>query len=131
MLVFSLFFMIYKQTKLKIVDNSGAKVVKVFHLLGYSSTQNYSRIGDLVLGSVTKYKANKKVVKKQLCKVIVVASKKNFIRKNGHFIKFDENRGVLVSDAKKILGTRVFGPLPKEIRQSSNSRLASLVKKVV
>jgi len=56
---------IYKQTKLKIVDNSGAKFIKVFHLLKYSSSQKYSQSGDLVLGSVLKYKANKKINKKQ------------------------------------------------------------------
>jgi large subunit ribosomal protein L14 len=123
--------MINKQTKLKIVDNSGAKIVKVFHLFGYSSTQNYSKIGDLVLGSVLRFRANKKVVKKQLCKVLIITTKKSIFRKNGNFIRFDENRGVVVSDVKKVLGTRIFGPLSKEIKVGHYSRLASVVRKVV
>jgi large subunit ribosomal protein L14 len=123
--------MVNKQTKLKIVDNSGAKIIKVFHLFGYTSTQNYSKIGDLVLGSVVKFKANKKVEKKQLCKVLIITTKKSIFRKNGNFIRFDENRGIVVSDMKKVLGTRIFGPLSKEIKMSSYSRLASVVKKII
>src|SRR4051794_25151901 len=121
--------MINKQTKLKIVGNSGAQVIKVFHLFGYASSQNYSKIGDLVLGSVVRFKANKKVDKKQLCKVLVITTKKSIFRKNGNFIRFDENRGILISDFKKALGTRIFGPLPKEIKMSLYSRLASVVRK--
>jgi large subunit ribosomal protein L14 len=123
--------MIHKQAKLKIVDNSGAKLVKVFHLFGYSSTQNCSKAGDLVLASVVRFKANKKVEKKQLCKVLVSTTKKSVYRKNGNFIKFDENRGIIVVDSKKILGTRIFGPLLKEIRGGCYTRLASMVKKVI
>lgn len=123
--------MIHKQSKVKIVDNSGAKLAKVFHLFGYSSTQNYSKVGDLVLGSVLRFKANKKIIKKQMCKILLVTTKKSVFRKNGTFIKFDENRGIIVADTKKILGTRVFGPLVKEVRGGSYARLASMVKKVI
>nr|YP_009350067.1 50S ribosomal protein L14 [Spongospora subterranea]AIK19931.1 50S ribosomal protein L14 [Spongospora subterranea] len=123
--------MLYKQTKLKIIDNSGAKLIKIFHNIGYSSPQNYSKIGDLVLGSILKYKANKKIVKKQLCKALIIASKKGLHRKNGNFIKFDENRGILVTDSKKLLGTRIFGPVSKEIRRGTYSRLLSITKKIV
>ena len=123
--------MVYKQTKLKIVDNSGAKFIKIFHLLKYSSSQNYSQSGDLVLGSVLKYKANKKINKKQLCKVLIITSKKNVFRKNGNFIKFDENRGVVVVDSKKLLGTRIFGPVSKEVKRGTYSRLLSITKKIV
>jgi large subunit ribosomal protein L14 len=121
---------IYKQTKLKIVDNSGAKFIKVFHLIKYSLSQNYSQSGDLVLGSVFKYKANKKINKKQLCKVLVVTSNKNIFRKNGNFIKFDENRGVIL-ETRKLLGTRVFGPVSKEVKRGTYSRLLSTTKNIV
>ena len=122
--------MIYKQTKLKIVDNSGAKLIKVFHLVKYPSSQNYSQSGDIVLGSVNKYKVNKKVNKKQVCKVLVITSKKNILRTDGNFLKFDENRGVVL-EKNKLLGTRIFGPLSKEVKRSSYSRLLSLTKKLV
>jgi large subunit ribosomal protein L14 len=123
--------MIKKQTRLRIVDNSGAKVIKVFHLFGYFSTRSYGKIGDLVLGSVVRFRVNKKVEKKQLCKVLILTTKKGLYRKNGTFIKFDENFGVVVSDAKKMLGTRIFSPLPKELKSGCYPRLASMVKKVV
>jgi len=121
---------IYKQTKLKIVDNSGAKFIKIFHILKYSSSQNYSQSGELVLGSIIKYKVNKKVDKKQIRKALVITSKKNIFRKNGIFIKFDENRGVLI-DNNKLLGTRIFGPISKEVKRGIYSRLLSVTKKLI
>lgn len=123
--------MIYKQTKLKIVDNSGAKFIKVFHLLKYPVSQNYSCSGDLVLGSVLKYKTNKKINKKQLCQVLIITSKQNKFRKNGNFIKFDESRGVILIGMKKLLGTRIFGPLSKEVKRGAYSRLLSITKRII
>ena len=72
------------------------KFIKVFHLIKYSSSQNYSQSGDLVLGSVINYRVNKKVTKKQIYKVLIITSTKNIYRNNGICIKFDENRGVLI-----------------------------------
>jgi large subunit ribosomal protein L14 len=122
--------MIYKQTKLKIVDNSGAKIIKVFRLLKYPSSQNYSQSGDLVLGSIISYKVNKKVNKKQIYRVLIITSKKNIHRNNGICIKFDENRGVLV-DENKSVGTRIFGPVSKEIKRGSYTRLLFVTKKLI
>lgn len=122
--------MIYKQTKLKIVDNSGAKIIKVFQLLKYPSSQNYSQSGDLVLGSIISYKVNKKVSKKQIYRVLIITSKKNIHRTNGTCIKFDENRGVLV-DENKSVGTRIFGPVSKEIKRGSYTRLLFVTKKLI
>ena len=110
------FIMVYKQTKIKIVDNSGAKFVRVFQLLKYPSSQNYCQSGDLVLGSIVSYKVNKKVSKKQMFKVLLITSKRNVQRTNGVFIRFDENRGVLV-DGNKSVGTRIFGPVSKEVKK--------------
>lgn len=122
--------MIYKQTKLKIVDNSGAKFIKVFHILKYSSSQKYSQSGELALGSIIKYKVNKKVDKKQIRKVLIITSKKNIFRKNGIFVRFDENRGVLI-DNNKLLGTRIFGPISKEVKRGAYNRLLSITKKLI
>ena len=123
--------MIYKQTKLKVVDNSGAKFIRVFHLLKYPVSQNYSCSGDLVLGSVLKYKANKKINRKQLCRVLIITSKQNKFRKNGNFVKFDENRGIVLVDIKKLSGTRIFGPISKEVKKGIYSRLLFITKKIV
>jgi len=123
--------MIYKQTKVKITDNSGAKVVKVFHLCGYSAYHNCSSSGELVLGSVISYKAGSKIIKKQICQVLLVTSKKNVFRKNGSCIKFDENRGIILSDSKKLLGTRIFGPISKDVKRKQNTRVLSLISKSI
>lgn len=122
--------MIHKQTKLKITDNSGARFIRVFHLIKYSSSQNYSKSGDLVIGSIIKYKINKKISKKQICKVLITTSKKNTLRKSGIFIKFDENRGVLI-ETKKLVGSRIFGPVSKEVNKGNYNRLLSITKKLV
>lgn len=122
--------MIYKQTQLKIVDNSGAKVLRVFHLLRYPSSQNYSKSGDLVLGSIIKYKVNKKVSKKQIYKALIITSKKNVFRKNGISVRFDENRGVLF-DESKMIGTRVFGPVSKGVKRDFYNRLLVTTKKLI
>lgn len=122
--------MVYKQTKIRIVDNSGAKFVRVFQLLKYPSSQNYCQSGDLVLGSVISYKVNKRVSKKQIFKVLLITSNKNMQRTNGTFIKFDENRGVLV-DENKSVGTRIFGPVSKEVKRRTYTRLLFITKKLI
>ena len=123
--------MIYKQSTLMICDNSGAKLVRVFHLYRYPSSQKYSCNGDVVLGSVIKYKAHKKMVKKQICKVLLTTSKQNRFRKNGNLVRFDKNGGVVLLKNDKLLGTRVFGPVSKDIRRGSYSRLLSLAQTVI
>lgn len=122
--------MVYKQTKIKIIDNSGAKFVRVFQLLKYPSSQNYCQSGDLVLGSIISYKVNKKVSKKQIFKVLLITSNKNIQRNNGTFIKFDENRGVLVAESK-LVGTRIFGPVSKEVKRRIYTRLLFITKKLI
>lgn len=124
--------MVYKQTKLKIVDNSGAKLIKIFHLLKYTLSHKYSISGDVVLGSIKKYKANKKLVKKQICTSLIITSKKNVLRKGGNSIKFDETRGILLTrDCTKLVGTRFFGPITKEVRRGAYSRLLSISKSII
>jgi len=122
--------MVYKQTKIKIVDNSGARFIRVFQLIKYSSSQNYCQSGDLVLGSIISYKVNKKVNKKQVCKALLITSKKNIQRGNGTCIRFDENRGILF-DGNKSLGTRIFGPVSKEVKKRVYTRLLFVTKKLI
>jgi len=119
--------MIQKETKIKIFDNSGAKILKCFHLANYSK-KKYNKMGNIVLGSVVKYKSNRKIIKKQICKTLISTSKKQFLRKNGNFIKFDENRGIILSDNNALMGTRVFGPVVKEVKKVNNVKLGSAVE---
>lgn len=119
--------MIKKETKVKIFDNSGAKVLKCFELAGYSK-KKYNQMGDFVLGSVIKYKSNKKIIKKQICKSLIITSKKQLLRKNGNFIKFDQIRGVILSENNDLLGTRVFGPVAKEVKKKKATKVLSIIK---
>lgn len=117
--------MIYKETKIQIADNSGARKVRCFQLARYSKKKS-SRSGQVILGSVIKYKFNRKVVKKQLCQVLLTTSKKNMRRKSGLFLKFDVTQGILVTKDGKLVGTRVFGPI-SNTRNLQNIKLSSVV----
>jgi large subunit ribosomal protein L14 len=101
--------MIQKGTKIQIADNSGARIVRCFQLARYSK-KKYSKLGQIIFGSVIKYKFNRKVFKKQLCSVLMTTTKKNSRYKQGIFLKFDLNQGILVTKDKKLLGSRIFGP---------------------
>ncbi len=122
--------MVFKETKIQISDNSGARLVRCFQLLRYVKKKS-SRPGQVVLGSVIKYKFNRKVVKKQLCYVLLVTSKKNLRRKNGNFLKFDNTQGVLVTKDNSLIGTRVFGPVVSEVKSFKSSKLVSAVSSFI
>jgi large subunit ribosomal protein L14 len=122
--------MIYKQSRLKIVDNSGVTSIRVFQIEKYSISQCYGQSGDLVLGSILKYKVNKKVQRKKICKVLIVTSKKLSFRVNGMGIRFDENRGVLTDDLT-LVGTRVFGPISREVRKGVYRKVIFSTKQLV
>jgi len=117
--------MIYKETKIQIADNSGARKVRCFQLARYSKKKS-SRSGQVILGSVIKYKFNRKVVKKQLCQVLLTTSKKSIRRKSGLFLKFDVTQGILVTKDGKLVGTRVFGPI-SNTGNLQNIKLSSVV----
>lgn len=123
--------MVLKQTKIKIVDNSGAKIIRVFHLTNCPLRPRSSSVGDVVLGSLLKYRSNKKVIKKQQYRVLIVTAKINTLRRNGTYARFDETRGVVINASQKLVGTRIFGPISKVVRYKSTTRLASLAYKVI
>ncbi len=111
--------MIQPRSIVKIADNTGAKVGRIFKVLG-SSKKRYAQIGDIVVLSVQKAEPRKAVKKKDVLKAVVVRQRKAFRRKDGSYIKFDENAVVIVAQAKKeynAVGTRVFGPIPRELSE--------------
>ncbi|MBA3550823.1 50S ribosomal protein L14 [Patescibacteria group bacterium] len=111
--------MIQPRSIVKIADNTGAKVGRIFKVLG-SSKKRYAQIGDIVVLSVQKAEPRKSVKKKDVLKAVVVRQRKAFRRKDGSYIKFDENAVVIVAQAKKeynAVGTRVFGPIPRELSE--------------
>ncbi len=123
--------MIQPETKVKITDNSGAKIGKVFKVLG-SSKKRYARIGDLVVLSVKSAEPRKAVKKKDVVTAVVVRQTKPFRRKDGSYIRFDENSVVIVDKEKKEpKAGRIFGPIPREIGELGYQKIISLAPEVI
>lgn len=123
--------MIQPQTTVKITDNSGAKIGVVFKVLG-GSKRRYARIGDIVVLSVKSAEPRKQVKKKDVVRGIVVRQKQPFRRKDGSYIRFDENAVVLVEkDKKEPRAGRIFGPIPREIAERGYQKIVSLAPEVV
>jgi large subunit ribosomal protein L14 len=125
--------MIQPRSIVKIADNTGAKIGRIFKVLG-SSKKRYAEIGDLVVLSVQKAEPRKQVKKKDVLKAVVVRQKKPFRRKDGSYIRFDENAVIIVVQAKKEfnpVGGRVFGPIPREITEKGFQSITSLAPEVV
>lgn len=123
--------MIQPQSIVQITDNSGAKIGRVFKVLG-GSKKRYAEIGDVVVLSVQKAEPRKQVKKKDVLQAVVVRQKKAFRRKDGTYIRFDENSVVILDKGKKEpLAGRIFGPVPREIQELGYQKIASLAPEVL
>ncbi len=123
--------MIQPQTIVKIADNTGGKIGRVFKVLG-GSKKRYARIGDIVVLSVQVAEPRKSVKKKEILHAIVVRQRQPFRRKDGSYLRFDENAVVIVEKQKKEpKGGRVFGPIPREISEAGFQKIISLAPEVV
>ncbi len=122
--------MIQPQTILKVIDNSGAKIIRCFRVLG-GTRRRYAEIGDIIVASVQIAEPRREVKKKAVVRAIVVRQKKAFRRKDGSYIRFDENAAVLINDKKESLGNRIFGPVPREIKERGYSKIAGLAPELV
>jgi len=123
--------MIQPQTIVKITDNSGGKIGRVFKVLG-GSKRRYARIGDLVVLSVQTAEPRKSVKKKDVLTAVVVRQKQPYRRKDGSYIYFDENSVVIVDKVKKEpKAGRIFGPIPREISEMGYQKIASLAPEIV
>jgi large subunit ribosomal protein L14 len=123
--------MIQPQTIVKITDNSGGKLGRVFKVLG-GSKKRYARIGDVVVLSVQTAEPRKQVKKKDVLRAVVVRQKKPFRRKDGSYIYFDENSVVIIDKEKKQpKAGRIFGPIPREIGELGYQKIISLAPEVV
>ena len=123
--------MIQPQTLVKVTDNSGAKVARVFKVLG-GSKRRYARIGDEVVLSVQSAEPRKLVKKKDVLRGVVVRQKQPFRRKDGSYIRFDENAVVIVDKEKKEpRANRIFGPIPRELQERGYQKVISLAPEVV
>jgi large subunit ribosomal protein L14 len=121
--------MIQVGTVLKVADNSGAKKLKVIGIPGNSHTR-FASIGDVVTAAVNGALSTGNVKDHSVVKVLVVRVRKEVRRKDGSYIRFDDNAGVVINKDKKMLGTRVFGPVAREVRNNGFLKVASLAKEV-
>ena len=121
--------MIQAETRLKVADNSGAKVIECFKILG-GTRRRYAYIGDVIVASVKSSEPRGAVKKGDVVKAVIVRQKKSFRRKDGSYIRFDENAAVIVED-KEPKGTRIFGPIAREIKERGFNKIASLAVEVL
>lgn len=123
--------MIQPQTIVKVTDNSGAKIGRVFKVLG-GSKRRYARIGDLVVLSVQTAEPRKQAKKKDVVYGVVVRQRKPFRRKDGSYVSFDDNAVVLIEKGKmEPRANRVFGPIPREVAEAGYQKIVSLAPEVV
>ena len=123
--------MIQPRSIVKVADNSGAKIGRIFKVLG-SSKKRYARLGEMVVLSVQKAEPRKGAKKKDVLYAVVVRQKAPYRRKDGSYIRFDENAVVIVSKEKKEpVAGRVFGPIPREVGEAGYQKIISLAPEVV
>ena len=123
--------MIQERSILKVADNSGAKTVRCFRILG-GSKRRYARLGDVVIASVQTAEPRKQVKKKDIVNVVVVRQKEATRRKDGSYVRFSDNAVVLIDkDKKEPNATRIFGPIPREIKERGYDTIASLAEELV
>lgn len=122
--------MIQMQTNLAVADNSGARRVQCIKVLG-GSKRKYASIGDIIVVSVKEALPNSRVKKGDVRRAVVVRTKKEIRRPDGSYIKFDVNSAVLINDANEPLGTRIFGPVARELRARRFMKIVSLAPEVL
>ena len=122
--------MIQAQTILNVADNSGAKRLMCFKVLG-GTRRRYARIGDIVVASVKESASEGAVKKGDVVKVVIVRTKKEIRREDGSYIKFDKNAGVIIDAQRNPIGTRIFGPVARELRDKGFSKIISLAPEVI
>lgn len=122
--------MIQQESRLKVCDNSGAKEILCIRVLG-GTRKRYARVGDVIVATVKEASPTGTVKKKSVVKAVVVRTNEKIRRKDGSTIRFDENAAVIVGDDKQPRSTRVFGPIPRELRDMGYAKVISLAPEVL
>jgi len=123
--------MIQPETKLKVADNSGAKMIKCIKVLG-GSKKRYARIGDIIVATVKEAEARRIVKKHDVVKAVIVRTNKELRRKDGSYIRFDDNAAIILDGAtKNPKGGRIFGPVARELREKGFDKIISLAADIV
>ena len=122
--------MIQQESYLKVADNTGAKEIKCIRVLGGSKVK-YGNIGDVIVASVRKSTPGGQVKKGEVVKAVIVRSAKGVRRADGTYVRFDDNAAVLIKDDKNPRGTRIFGPVARELRDKEYMKILSLAPEVI
>ncbi len=122
--------MIQERSILKVADNSGAKTVRCFRILG-GSRKKFARFGEIIIASVQVAEPRKGVKKKDIVKCVIVRTKMNIRRKGGLYVRFDDNAVVILNAKKEPVGTRIFGPIPRELKEKGFDKIVSLAEDIV
>ncbi|MDO8430146.1 MAG: 50S ribosomal protein L14 [bacterium] len=122
--------MIQERSILKVADNSGAKIVRCFRVLG-GSRKRYAGIGDIIVASVQIAEPRKPIKKKEIVKALIVRQHKALRRKDGSYIRFDDNAVVIIDEKGEPKGTRIFGPVPREIKEYGFETIFSMAEEIV
>ncbi len=122
--------MIQQQTRMDVADNSGAKELYCIKVLG-GSKRKYATVGDIVVVSVKEAIPNSKVKKGEVHKAVIVRTRRSVRRRDGSYIRFDDNSAVLINNQKEPIGTRIFGPVARELRAKRFMKIVSLAPEVL
>lgn len=121
--------MIQERSILKVADNSGAKIVRCFRVLG-GTKRRYASIGDVIVASVRKAEPRKNLKKKDIVRAVIVRQRNPLRRRDGSYIRFDEN-AVVIIEKKEPKATRIFGPIPREIKEKGYEKIATMAEEIV
>ena len=122
--------MIQQESYLKVADNTGAKEIKCIRVLGGSS-RKFGNIGDVIVASVRKSTPGGTVKKGEVVKAVIVRTKRGVRREDGSYVRFDENAAVIIKEDKNPKGTRIFGPVARELREKDYMKILSLAPEVI
>ena len=122
--------MVQQETRLVVCDNSGAKEILCIRVLG-GTRRRYAKVGDIIVATVKEASPSGTVKKKSVVKAVVVRTQKELQRRDGSTIKFDDNAAVIIGDDKQPRATRIFGPVPRELRDMGYAKIISLAPEVL
>ncbi|OIP75425.1 50S ribosomal protein L14 [bacterium (Candidatus Gribaldobacteria) CG_4_9_14_3_um_filter_36_15] len=122
--------MIQPRTMLKVADNTGAKIVQCFNIIG-GTRKRYARLGDIIVATVKKAEPRRQVKTHDVVRAVVVRQKSPYRRTDGSYIKFSENACVILGDGKNLKGNRILGPMPRELKEKGFEKIMALAREVV
>ncbi len=122
--------MVQERSILKVADNTGAKFIRCFRILG-GTRHRYARIGDIIVASVQKAEPRKAIKKKDIVRAVIIRQKQPLRRNDGSYIRFDENAAVLIDAKKEPTATRIFGPIPRELKEKGFEKIVTMAEEIV